>query len=152
MVEPTGIEPVTSCLQGRCSTKIELRPHIFVFVCPKRQASFPLCQLHLIGTGIATYQISCVATPTGLEPVYLAWQASMSNQLHQGAKSIRNVDEPPFFSIYESPSMNSVSRAIGDTTGSRTPVTGETVRHNNLYMMAPNKILKAKRIHFTEPL
>ena len=45
MVEPTGIEPVTSCLQGRCSTKIELRPHIFVFVCPKRQASFPLCQL-----------------------------------------------------------------------------------------------------------
>ena len=42
--------------------------------------------------------------------------------------------------------------SCGDTTGSRTPVTGETVRHNNLYMMAPNKILKAKRTHFTEPL
>lgn len=84
-MEPTGIEPVTSCLQGRCSTKIELRPHIFVFVCPKRQASFPLCQLHLIGTGIATYQISCVATPTGLEPATSRVTVWYSTLLNYGA-------------------------------------------------------------------
>ena len=28
MVDPAGVEPATSCLQGRCSPKIELWAHI----------------------------------------------------------------------------------------------------------------------------
>lgn len=35
------------------------------------------------------------------------------------------------------PSIGLYHGGTGDATGIRTPVTGETVRHNNLYMMAP---------------
>lgn len=31
-----------------------------------------------------------------------------------------------------------VKRPVGDATGNRTPVTGETVRYNHRYTMAPN--------------
>ena len=48
----------------------------------------------------------------GSNPRPPPYEGGALNQLSYSGISIRIVDEPPFFSIYESPSMNSVSRAI----------------------------------------
>ena len=49
-------------------------------------------------------------------------QVLESNQLHMA---------------YEASNLTACPTWHGDATGIRTPVTGETVRHNSLYMMAP---------------
>ena len=53
-----------------------------------------------------------VVPKVGIEPTTYGLWGHRSNQLSYSGISIRIVDEPPFFSIYKSPSMNSVSRAI----------------------------------------
>lgn len=77
-MDPTGLEPVTSRLQGECSPNDELRAHIATYLCTDGVANHPVIRLLPrtstpgLREGFEPSRFAIVVRIVGLEPTHLS--------------------------------------------------------------------------------